>query len=437
VRIAGIVFIGCLVAASPARAQVTPLSLDEAIASALRESHRIAEVRARQEGAEAAAAGRTAASRPQVAAQAGYTRTNHVDEFGVPQPDGRTRLIYPDLPDNYRTRLDFAWPLYTGGRAESLTRAARAEATAASQDVATVEADLRFEGARAYWASVTSAESARVVEQALARTDAHLGDLRARLEAGFIPPNDVLTAEAQRSRQEVQVIEARNASELALAELRRLAGLDPEVRLQLTTPLETVSGSEAQELSAQIATARAARAERAALLRRIEAAEARIDAAGATRRPFVALNAGLDYARPNPRIFPRRGTWEESWDVSVNASWSLWDGGRRAADVGEASAAVRALQARLEEFDSLVALDVRQRRLDLEAGRAAARASADGVRSATEARRVVGERFNAGVATSTDVLDAQVALLQAEVDRARALAAVRVAEARLARTLGQ
>jgi outer membrane protein TolC len=123
--------------------------------------------------------------------------------------------------------------------------------------------------------------------------------------------------------------------------------------------------------------------------------------------------------------------------VSVNASWSLWDGGRRAAEVGEASAATRALQARLEEFDSLVELEVRQRRLDLQAGRAAARAADEGVRSATEARRVVAERFEAGVATSTDVLDAQVALLQAELDRARALASVRVAEARLARTLGQ
>ena len=44
------------------------------------------------------------------------------------------------------------------------------------------------------------------------------------------------------------------------------------------------------------------------------------------------------------------------------------------------------------------------------------------VRSATEARRVIGERFTAGVATSTDVLDAQVALLQAELDRTQAVA---------------
>jgi outer membrane protein TolC len=50
---------------------------------------------------------------------------------------------------------------------------------------------------------------------------------------------------------------------------------------------------------------------------------------------------------------------------------------------------------------------------------------------------VVAERYTVGVATSTEVLDAQLALLQAELDRTRALAAIRLAEARLDRALGR
>jgi outer membrane protein TolC len=343
--------------------------------------------------------------------------------------------VYPDIPGNYRTRLDVVWPLYTGGRAESLAHAARAEAAAAGRDLAAVEAELRFDTTRAYWSAVTAAESMRVLEQALERTDAHLQDLRARLDAGLIPPNEVLTAEAQRSRQEVQVIESRHASELALAELRRLSNLAPDARVRLATPLNAPAAL-AADLDAQIAAAKASRPERAALVDRLEAAAARIAAAGASARPSVAVAGGVDYGRPNARIFPRSDRWQDSWDVSVNASWSLWDGGRRGAETGEAVAAERALRARLDEFDSLVALEVRQRRLDLEAGIASAGAAAHGVRSAAEARRVVDERFAAGVATSTDMLDAQVALLQAELDRTRALAAARIAEARLARAVG-
>jgi len=114
----------------------------------------------------------------------------------------------------------------------------------------------------------------------------------------------------------------------------------------------------------------------------------------------------------------------------------LWDGGRRAAEFGEARATASALKTRLGDFDRQVTFEVRARRLELESTRQALVAAQDEVRAAMEAERVVGERYTAGVATSTDVLDAQVARLQAELDRARALAGIRLAEARLERAIG-
>jgi outer membrane protein TolC len=73
----------------------------------------------------------------------------------------------------------------------------------------------------------------------------------------------------------------------------------------------------------------------------------------------------------------------------------------------------------------------------VDSNRAAIEAAAAGVKSATEARRVVGERFRAGVATTTDVLDAELAVLQAELDFTRAHANTRVALARLDRAAGR
>jgi outer membrane protein len=145
----------------------------------------------------------------------------------------------------------------------------------------------------------------------------------------------------------------------------------------------------------------------------------------------------MDYARPNPRIFPRQAAWKESWDASVSVSWPLFDGGRADAEVAEAAAAGRAVQERLDELDSVVALDVRQRLAELESSRAVIAAAEAALLAATEARRVVGERFSAGVATSTDVLDAQGAVLQAGLDRTQAMANARLAEARLQRALGR
>jgi outer membrane protein TolC len=362
-------------------------------------------------------------------------RTNHVEEFGVPQPDGSLRLIYPDIPDNYRTRLDVQWPLYTGGRTEALTSAARSERDAAGRDLETAREELRLEIARAYWGLVTASASARVVGEAVGRVEAHLQDLRNQLASGLIPPNDVFAAEAQRARQRVLAIEATNAREVAAAELRRLVGLPAETPIEPAMALEAAPPV-APPIEALIARALESRPERRALLDRITAAAARGAAAGASARPQIGIAAGADYARPNPRIFPRSGDWRSSWDASINATWSLWDGGRAAAEQAEAGALERAARERLEDFDRRLEVELRQRRLDLESSRAAVEAAAEGVRAAAEARRVVGERFAAGVATSTDVLDAQVALLEAELDRTRALANLHLAQARLERATG-
>ena len=435
--------LGSFVAAQPPVATAQPpattpirLTLDEAIGRGLASSHRLSESAARSEAAQAVAGQRRAAQMPQVAALAGYTRTNHVDTFGIPLPTNQLRVIYPDIPDNYRTRLDLQWPIYTAGRLDALERAARADAAAAVDDVSAARADLRLEITRAYWALVTAIESARVVDESVTRVDAHLRDVRNQLNAGLVPPNEVSAVEAQESRERMLSIQARSLRDVAEAELARAIGATPG------TPIEPVSrldapGAVDAAVAALVEQARSARAERAALTKRLTGADERRHAAAAGSRPAIALAGGFDYARPNPRIFPRDAAWRESWDATVSVGWTLFDGGRTRSEVAEAAAVRRAAEERLADFDSTLAVEVRQRVSELESNRAAIAAAGDSVRSAGEARRVVGDRFQAGVATSTDVLDAQVALLQAELDRTQAIANARLAEARLARVLGK
>lgn len=414
-----------------------PLSLAEATSRAMETSHRLAEIRARARGSQATVRLRQIADLPTVTVTGGYARTNHVEEFGVTQPGGAVRVIYPDLPDNLRTRVEFNWPIFTGGRTDYLERAAQTEVAALGADLEAARADLRLEVERVYWALVTGTESVRVLDEALARADVHLQDVRSRYEVGLLPPNDVLNVEAQRSRQDVLLIEARNVRDSMATELGRLTGLDALQPVTLTERLEIGLAPSRAEQEALVAEALRVRPERRALTSRISGAQERQRAVAASAVPVIAVVGGLDYANPNPRIFPRRDQWEESWDVSVNVSWSLWDAGRTAAEIDEAAAAVEATRARLAEFERVVSSEVRQRLLDLDSSRAAVLSAADAVRSATEAQRVARERFGVGVATSTEVLDAQLALLQAELDRTRALANVRLAEARLDRALGR
>ncbi|HVQ13873.1 MAG TPA: TolC family protein [Vicinamibacterales bacterium] len=414
------------------------LALEDALSKAAETSHRLAEARAREAGAQAGIAVRQSAERPTVTATASYTRTNHVLPFSVPSPSGIPLLVYPDVPNNYNTRLEMRWPIYTGGRTDALERAARAEADAVGAERQTAQADLRLEVTRAYWALVTARASLDVLEQGVARSQAHVNDANQRFMAGLVPPNEVSSAQAQEARARMLAIDARTQRDVTSAELARLIGVAPDQPLDPTGDLgRATTASPGQPLGPLVESARAARQERRALEQRVTAADAQRDAAAAGRLPTIQFLGGVDYARPNPKIFPRADVAQDSWDVGVGATWSLWDGGRTVAEVAQARAVSQAASERLAEFDSQLGVEVRQRALEVESAVASVAAATSGVTAAADARRVVDERYRAGVIAGIEVLDAEYALLQAQLDLTRAQATVRLAEAQLTRALGR
>lgn len=416
-----------------------PLTLEDAIVKGTATAPRMLENQAREAAAVATRDSRATLDRPTMTASSAYVRTNHVPEYGIPQAGGGTRVLFPDIPDNVRVRTELLWPVWTGGRVDALVTSAEADVRATQADGKVAEADLTMEITVAYWNLVTSREAVKVIDQSLTRTDAWVAEVQARLEAGLIAPHEVLTARAQRARHHVQRIQAANAAAAAERELARLIGL-PGQSLDPVSPVDrawdglaTLTAKSAADV---VALARDRRAERSAITERQSAFRSAAEAAMAALRPQVAALAALEPARPNSRFVPRQAKWHASWDVGVTVSWSLWDGGRARADRAAVQAQARALDHRLAEFDSRVAVDVQQRLEDIEAGRAAIAAAQEAVTASTEAHRVLQERYASGVATSTEVLDAQVALLEAELERTRLTASLRVAEARLRRAVG-
>jgi outer membrane protein TolC len=412
------------------------LTPDSAVEMALAASHRVAESAARIDAARAAVDGRAAADNPILNLLAGYTRTNHVDEYGIQIPGMPPKVIYPDVPDNWRARVDVQWPVYTSGRLSALERAAAADLDATDRDARAVRADIRLDATRAFWMLYTAREAVRVVEESLARVEAHLKDIQAMKSVGLVAPNDVLTVEARRSRERVFLIESQNARDVAEADLRRATGLAAGTRIELDILPAPFSTGPA-DVSALVEAARQNRPERQALELRVQATEQRRMAAASAQKPTMALVGGADYARPNQRIFPRAAEWNPSFDVGVTVAWNAWDGGRAKADVAEADANRRAAAERLAELDRMIEFEVTQRVLDLTSAQASVGAAQDGERAASEAHRVVTDRFKAGLISNSDVLDAQVALLVAQLDVTRAQTAVRLALARLDRTLGR
>lgn len=436
----GLGLVMALASAAFAQTAAVTLSLEDALARGKATAPRIAEAKARREAADATVTSRESLKMPSLSATAGYQRTNHVDEYGIPQAGGGTKIIFPDIPNNYRGRADASVPIYTSGRTDALIAGATLDRKAAEADVRTAEADVALDVARAYWALVTARESTRVVEQGLARLDAYVSDVKARVDTGFLPPNDLLSAQAQRARQKVSLIQATNAAAIAQADLCRLVGLDLDANIVTSSPLLTPVPSEASlatmTVKALTETAQSGRSERDALTIRADSARQAGIAAAAAMKPQIGVAGGFEESRPNARIVPRVDEWRASWEAGISLTWQIFDGGRSKADRAAATAQAVALERRRDDFDAMLGVELRQRRLDVDSGWAALNASADAIAAATEARRVVEERFKAGVATSTDVLDAQTALLEAELERTRLAAALRLSEARLLRALG-
>jgi len=441
VILAGITALPRVSAAQTPAASASPvnLTIEESVRLAVEHAPRLAEARAREAAAESTLAALYASSRVSGAVSAGYQRGNHVDVFLLPTPDG-PRGLFPDIPDTYRVRAEVNIPVYAFGRVGATLDAARAEIKATGADRSTVNAEVRLDATRAYWWLVTARNTVRVFEESLARTDAYVSDVKARVDAGVLPPNDVLSAQALRGRQYVRLIQARNDAALAELDLARLVGAAPGTPIMTMTAADQPAAGITEITSATVTDlvdrALAARSERTALTERSAGLRSSAMAALANTRPYLAGTVAVEPSRPNMRFLPPTDAWKTSWLAGINVTWPLFDSGKSKAEHAALSAQATAVDARKTEFENLVSLEVRQRLLELESSRAAIVAAAESVAAAAEARRVVEERFRAGVATSTEVLDAQVSQLESEVEHTRLQAALRIGEARLLRALG-
>ena len=116
-----------------------------------------------------------AADQPTVARQRRLHRAPTMSMSSVSRAGRRLRIVYPDIPDNYRARVEMQWPIYTGGRADALERAARAEAGATGSDLERRASRSAARSRRArIGRSSPRTEAVRVLEEALNRADAHL-----------------------------------------------------------------------------------------------------------------------------------------------------------------------------------------------------------------------------------------------------------------------
>jgi outer membrane protein TolC len=190
-------------------------------------------------------------------------------------------------------------------------------------------------------------------------------------------------------------------------------------------------------LDSLVTQAQANRPELVGLEHRTRMAADAVTVAAGAWYPQIALTGNYYYSRPNQRYQPVKDEFKKSWDLGLGATFDVWNWGMTLHQTAEARAQLAQARAGLEQLRSAVALEVT---LDWQALRSAnekTSATREALLQATENRRVVEESFKAGAATSSDRLDAETMLLQAEVNHIQSQADRVVAEAKLRKTVGK
>jgi len=222
---------------------------------------------------------------------------------------------------------------------------------------------------------------------------------------------------------------SRNNASNARVNLAQLMGIDPR------TPVITADSSEpaidANDVNALVNTALAQRSEMLQAQSNLQAASHGLNVAKTTDAP--SLGASVGWLQRGSDFPPDRNTLTYGFSVE----WTPFDAGLTRGRVNEARAELKQANAQLEAVRLAVVSDVSQTYLNLVTAEQGVVTAESEVANAQETLRLVDGRYQAGLGTFLDVLDAQSALVTAQTNLVNAKSAVDQARASMNHAIGR
>jgi outer membrane protein len=328
--------------------------------------------------------------------------------------------------DDTRAGFTLSQVIFDFGKTFASTEAARRLAEVAQEDVELQRQLITLTVKESFININFARRLIRVQEQALERANLNLRSARGFFEVGTRPKSDVARAEVDVANARVFLIQARNAEQIARVALNTAMGIAADTATEVQDNL--VYQAMALDRGQLQSQALAQRPEYKQARLRVNEAEARMRAA--FRDFFPEVNGSAFYGG-------RRADLNEIWEIGLNLSWTIFDGGNKIAKLRETKATVEATQARVKAAALDISREVEQAQLSVNEAQERIGAAQTAVASAQENFRLAQGRFDAGVGTILELTDAQLFLTQALSTEAQALADYRIFLARLERAIGR
>jgi outer membrane protein TolC len=309
-------------------------------------------------------------------------------------------------------------------------QASKTGVTAAQADVANTQQTVAAAVARAYLAAQRSQTDVESAEANVKLSQAVLDQAQHEKEAGTGTGIDITRAKVQLANDRQHLLDTQNQRRAANLRLLRAIGMRLDTDLRLTDKLDYVP-VDAVTLEQARAEALKQRADLKAQREREAVARLSADATKLERLPNVAafadygsIGTGLDNALPT-----------RTYGVQVRVP--IFDGGRRDARRAESASQYRQEKVRTNDLQEQVELDVRLALDELQSAEDQVKVAREGLSLAEQELTQARRRYEAGVANSLEVTDAQTRLERARDNQTAALYLYGVARVDLAQATGR
>jgi outer membrane protein len=330
--------------------------------------------------------------------------------------------------DSFNTSLRLSVPLYTGGRAEGLIDQAKSNASIATIGVTKAKEQVKLDTTTAYFSVLQNSKLVEVNQQTVDNLTEHLKNVQAQFDVGTIAKSDVLRSEVELANAQQNLTKAQNAYDVSVATFNNIIGMPLDSQNTMKDDLAYVKYDMSLEDSIKMADEK--RPEILQSQESINAAQSGIKIADSGKLPTVTASGSQGWTGSN---FPGDNS---NWSVGVSANWDIFDAGVTNAKIKQAKANMDKVNENDQQIRTGVELEVRQAYLSMKEAEARIETSKVAVDKANEDLKASQAKYYAGVGTNLDVIDAQVALTQAETNSTQALYDYNVNQAKLQNAIG-
>lgn len=319
----------------------------------------------------------------------------------------RTVNIGKGISNNHSNTISASIPIYTGGKLSGTIDQAKANYKYYLVGEQKAYNDMRETVTNSYYGMLQADNVQNLSRESVNRLEEHLKNVKAQYDVGVVAKVDVLRSEVELADAQQTLIQAENAYHIAEATLNKIVGLPMDTTLKLQDSMQYTPYDNDMKYCLDYAAEHRPDLEQAR--QNVEAAKGALKVARSGYMPQVSASASQNW---NDTNWP--GDENGNWSVGVGVSMNIFDTGVTLSKIHGAEADLAKAEESYRDAVDSIMLEVRSTYLNLREAEKRIKTTEVAVAKAEEDYHIAQVRYMAGVGTNTDVLDAQVALTDAQ-----------------------